>query len=54
MKDLKQQLLKLCEKHKTSTEGINFLINITEFPRLTEDEALDTLLGCLIMATIDK
>ena len=27
MNNLKEKLLKLCEQHKTSTEGINYLIN---------------------------
>ena len=55
MKDLKQQLLKLCEKHKTSTEGINYLIKYyINSLGWTEDEAIRYANKLFDNGTIDE
>lgn len=55
MKDLKQQLLKLCEKHKTSTEGINCLIKYyINSLGWTEDEAIRYAIKLFDNGTIDE
>ena len=55
MKDLKQQLLKLCEKHKTSTEGINYLIKYyINSLGWTEDEAIRYAIELFDNGTIDE
>ncbi len=55
MNNLQEKLLKLCEQHKTSTEGINYLINYyINYLGWTEEEAIKYIIELFDNGTIDK
>ncbi len=55
MDNLKQQLFKLCEEHKTSTEGINYLIKYyINSLGWTEEEAIKYAIKLFDNGTIDE
>lgn len=55
MNNLKEKLLKLCEQYKTSTEGINYLINYyINSLGWTEEEAIKYTIKLFDNGTIDE
>lgn len=55
MNNLKEKLLKLCEQHKTSTEGTNYLINYyINSLGWTEEEAIKYTIKLFDNGTIDE
>ena len=55
MNILKEKLLKLCEQHKASTEGINYLINYyINSLGWTEEEAIKYTIKLFDNGTIDE